>query len=422
MVKLSIKYLADKIIISSNGISVDLIKSVEKTVDITRDYNRMIWPSSPDRGLNYLIPILKSARFFNSSLYLDLYYGFDNIDKVCAQNARIKAITDETKSIIKAAEKHGVTWYGRINQIQLIKEWLRTNIWCYPTNFVETSCINSMESQALGAIPIASPKWALRENIMHGVLIEGDAYEDKLVHASFASEIFRVSRDRERWDSIRPQMMTDARVRFNWERFVDQWESWVYGINCPFYSTQYAFQYKYSLGRILNVGCDSDAAGLKTTKGAINMDVCTHNVLTNVVNPVDIECDIRCIPARILTDDNVRRYDTIILGDILEHFKIDNDIIVALENCKLFLNENGRVIITCPEDPRTVEEQKQHAGVKDLGNNDIVYINGVSIYHRLITHKQLLNMLTAAGYEVELTEPIDYTHHMGWGIIAYVSR
>jgi glycosyltransferase involved in cell wall biosynthesis len=83
-----------------------------------------------------------------------------------------------------------------------------------------------MEAQALGAIPIINPIWALRTNVFHGIVIEGDTYDDKLVQSMYAGEIIRLIQHPDHMAHIREGMMEDARNRFSWEVFVDQWEKW----------------------------------------------------------------------------------------------------------------------------------------------------------------------------------------------------
>ena len=113
-----------------------------------------------------------------------------------------------------------------------------------------------MEAQALGAIPITNPLWALRDNVKHGIFIDGDADADPLTQARYTAEIIRLTIQPQIQEQLRPQMMQDAKETFNWERWVDQWESWIYGYEKHNYVAQYNFQLKHAKGKILNVGCD----------------------------------------------------------------------------------------------------------------------------------------------------------------------
>lgn len=209
-------FLAGRVWITSNGVKRDLLETIEREAPIQRDPHKVVFASSPDRGLLRLIPILQRAREWNPALTLDVTYGVDNLSKM----PQFKAATDE---ILAAVEQPWITFHGRISQPDLYRLWQSAGLWVYPTNFHETSCITSMEAQAGGAIPIASPVAALAENVRYGCLIPGNA-DDPLIRARFAAEIVRFTLTPGLQDSIRPEMQAEARSRFDWERLVDQWE------------------------------------------------------------------------------------------------------------------------------------------------------------------------------------------------------
>jgi FkbM family methyltransferase len=73
-----------------------------------------------------------------------------------------------------------------------------------------------------------SPVYALAENVRHGAFVPGDA-DDDLTKARFAAEIVRWALQPELQDRARGPMMREARERFDWEKFVDQWEAWALG-------------------------------------------------------------------------------------------------------------------------------------------------------------------------------------------------
>jgi 2-polyprenyl-3-methyl-5-hydroxy-6-metoxy-1,4-benzoquinol methylase len=409
--------VADKICISSNGISVDIIKSIEKDDNIVRDPHRMIYTSSPDRGLKPLLTIFKKAKEFIPELSLHVFYGFDNIDKVIEKFPALQKSKDEIMDIINTTPD--IHWHGRIGQYELIKEWFKSNIWCYPINFTETSCISSMEAQACGVFPITAPKWALRENVMHGVLLESDIEDPLSVHR-YVAEVIRMCRAKDHHSSYRRKMMMDARIRFNWERYVDKWENRFYNPNdVVFPNTQYAFQHKYSWGRILNVGCDCDSSDLKGKKGnVINLDVSDRNPDGTKRN-ADVIGDIRDANFVVELFQNFDKFDTIIVGDLLEHIcYVDG--VKALQNLRKLMYIDTRLVITCPADSRTIQQQREDAGVVyDIEGKMLdAYAKGCSYYHRYVSKYELIQMVTEAGLQVEELQEIDYTWFCGAGVIA----
>ncbi len=221
----------DRICMSSNGVNVERIESMEREIEcgdrdpISRVPHRLIWASSPDRGLKELLWIFERAKEQVPQLELKIFYGMDNIDKICGGDRKKLPWKHSWDVYERANAMEGVEWVGRIGQDRLRAEWLAAGIWCYPTWFQETSCISCMEAQALGAIPVTNPIWATGYNVRHGVFIEGDQ-SDKLVQCRYVDAIARIASNPERQEQIREAMMREARQRLSWEVWVDQWEKW----------------------------------------------------------------------------------------------------------------------------------------------------------------------------------------------------
>lgn len=396
-----------KLWMTSNGVKMDLIREVEKQNNISRNPKKLIYASSPDRGLLNLLHIFSKAREFEPELELHVFYGFDNIDKLIASNNRwaLSTFAGLKEQILRLCEQPGVIWRGRVPQTELYQEWLSAGLWVYPTNFTETSCITCMEAQALGAIPITQPLWGLRDNVRWGVFIHGNPDMDQLVRARYAAEIVRWS-DPENQERYRKPMMQWARQRYNWERWVDQWECEFLGL--PQCLSQFVFQHKHMRGRTLNVGCGNDPFGF-AARGAVNMDVQAFNP----VNPERANAQHILHDARKAFPEALGKFDSIIVGDLLEHMN-GEDICTVLRNCYAALVPKGQVIITVPNDGHRAPEDQHIGGV---GNE--TYIDGISAFHtREISREDIEDKVKVAGFNIERYEPIDYTLFEGHGIVA----
>ena len=213
------------VITSSNGIKAGLIE--ELLLDPpARNPRRLMYASSPDRGLIHLLDVFRRAKENVPELELHVYYGFDNMDKVIATGNKTAEHAKRVKdAIVQGMDQPGVIGHGRMGQRDLLTEWLKSGIWCHPTDFAETSCITCMDAQACGAIPVTNPVWAVRDNVQHGVFVSGDV-NSPLVKAHYTLELISLAKDTERQEEIRREMMPWARERFGWEKFVDQWETW----------------------------------------------------------------------------------------------------------------------------------------------------------------------------------------------------
>ena len=213
--------VANKIDISTNGIRTQLINEIELQ-GIKRDPKALIWASSPDRGLDTLIKIFKRAYQWDKGLTLNVYYGFNNIDK-CSQTRRTLAL----KELVEKSKEHpGIKFHGRINQMDLYKAWFSSGVWCYPTSFCETSCITCLDAQACGVIPITTPLWALKNNVRHGVFIQGDVEDDSLIQARYVEAILAICGNPNLQLRIREEMVPHIRAVYDWHRVVEQLEGW----------------------------------------------------------------------------------------------------------------------------------------------------------------------------------------------------
>ena len=402
----SAPYVADKLWRTSNGVKVDLVRELEATGPIPRDPNKLIYASSPDRGLVALLKIFKHAKELNPALTLDVYYGLNNIEKLLAQKQgwAVQHFTGLKATLDRLLRQDGVTWHGRVSQVDLYRAWLGAGLWVYPTDFTETSCITCMEAQALGAIPITRPLWALTDNVQHGVWIDGSPGMDPLVRARYVGEIYRLTQDPSIQDRLRGPMMGWARSAHNWERQVDQWECSVLGL--PMVPCQFTFQHKHATGRILNIGSASDPTGF-ARRGATNLDVAAVNPATGEPNAAHVIWDARePLPALLGT------FDTVILGDILEHCTAA-DRVVMLQHAAAVLNPGGHVLVTCPFDDRPAEAQREGATA------EAEYTAGISAFHvHTITRADLLRDLAAAGLVSEADQVLDYNFAEGIGVIA----
>jgi glycosyltransferase involved in cell wall biosynthesis len=214
-----------KVCQSSNGIKAELIEEIERE-NLPRNPKRLMYASSPDRGMEFLLDIFPRAKEIVPDLELHLYYGFDNIEKIIARPGYEKSWIARNAERLKAfTDQEGVINHGRTAQPELIRQWFQSGIWCHPSNFTETSCITCMDAQACGAIPITNPVWAVKENVRHGVFIEGDVRSD-LIRSRYVLELVRMALDDTRQAFIRREMMGWARHAFTWENFVTQWENW----------------------------------------------------------------------------------------------------------------------------------------------------------------------------------------------------
>lgn len=396
----------DWIHLSGNGIRTDAILQLPSQ---ERNPRRLIYSSSPDRGLPQLMWIFERAQEIVPDLELHIFYGLDNIKKLTKSSMDAKYWEPTVRIVQKCQETKGVTWHGRVGQLELYTEILKSGIWCYPTNFTETSCITSMEMQALGAIPITRPYWGLLHNVNSGVFIEGDT-NDPLIRCRYVDALVRAATSPEGQERFRQVMIPQALSRHNYERICDQWEGWMLPLarpldfqSEPWCGGQLAFQHRHATGKILNIGCNDDGGRFRD-RGAINVDVVERDEVTGRSIPADIIADARDLP-----DSLHKQFDSVLLGDILEHMT-DDDAVKSLSCAKLCLRNGGDIVVTVPEDNRNGEPNNRPTNW---------YAPGVKNFHdRPITTQILDSWIRHAGMRMKIVQKIDcLPDFIGWGCV-----
>ena len=214
--------LKGRIFKSSNGIKRDLIEKIEKE-QIVRNPKKLIYASSPDRGLELLLTDWFRIREFVPDAELHVFYGRNNMHKMMDRGAEYLKPLDASLNALK--DQPGVHWRGRINQPDLIREMLSASIWPYFSDWRETSAIQCMEMQVCGVTPVTNRLWAVGENVFHGVMLDGIPQVDNVTRMSLIHETINLLKS-PMSDAERAEMMLDARQTFDWEKFVSQWSDW----------------------------------------------------------------------------------------------------------------------------------------------------------------------------------------------------
>lgn len=216
--------LKDKIYLSTNGIRSDFIRSLSLNPP-NRNPNKLIYSSSPDRGLHLILKNWFRIRERCPQAELHIFYGFNNMEKMLELMGGRAWFSDMKNDIERLVNQDGIHFRGRVNQEELYKEYLSSNIWFYPTDWPETSCITCMEAQALGAIPVTNKYWALRQNVFHGYVYDGVPQKDNLCKSFQISKVCDlINNPNVSW---RNEMMEDALDTFDWKKITNQYIGWM---------------------------------------------------------------------------------------------------------------------------------------------------------------------------------------------------
>lgn len=212
---------SEKIIVTKNGID---LKRFEK--EPIKEGNRIIYSSSPDRGLLRLLELLPHMRKEVPDVHLDVYYGFENWKKATETSGdqrekdRIQWIE---KRLNELEKERSLTHHGRVNQQTLADAFLRAKVWTYPTWFSESFCISAIEAQAAGCVPVSTVAAALPETVSNGFLIQppndGELYKD-----AYVRRVVHLLKD----EDIRGKYARAGReyafLNHGWDRVAETWE------------------------------------------------------------------------------------------------------------------------------------------------------------------------------------------------------
>lgn len=206
----------EKIIITSNGIDTSLYNK-----HIPKKYYKLIYSSSPNRGLDVLLNIWQDMIKIIPFMELHVYYGFD-ILKLTLQNnpEELKKISN-LENLCKTTTN--VFLHGRVCPEELADAQLSSGIWAYPTSFYETSCITAMEAQAAGLDIITTPIGALPETIgNNGTFVNGDSNSRKYQN-EFKEKLFQAILKPNQKEKL--LIKKYAKDNFDWQHVANKWST-----------------------------------------------------------------------------------------------------------------------------------------------------------------------------------------------------
>lgn len=159
----------DCVVVTRNGIDP------ARFADPLPKENRLVFSSSPNRGLPALLHNLREIRKQVPDATVDIYYGFETWETMMRMQGNQEQLNEieRYKQLISEAERDGLArFHGRRPQTELAQAFLRAKVWGYPTEFPETSCISAMEAMAAGAVPVCTRFAALAETVKVGIQID----------------------------------------------------------------------------------------------------------------------------------------------------------------------------------------------------------------------------------------------------------
>ena len=171
--------------------------------DPWRPPHRMVYASSPDRGLAFLLDHWAEIRERVPDAELHVWHDWWLFDELTAGNleaARWKG------DILQRLAQPGITLRpGSLPDDPT--PYLEAAVWAYPCTGGERFCLVAAKAQRLGAIPVVVPTMALRDTVRHGM---------RTTHAEYVGVLAAVLGDPDRQGAVRADMMADPEVALSW--------------------------------------------------------------------------------------------------------------------------------------------------------------------------------------------------------------
>jgi glycosyltransferase involved in cell wall biosynthesis len=227
------EYLAQRLQLPVSRVHViplSIRKELFADKHIARIPGKVIYSSSPDRGLYLLKDMWEDIVKAVPNINLTVAYGWDTQKNASKDEHWQEKTQKDIATIEEFVKKHNnITLTGRITKEQLAKEMLSSNLYLYPHNFWETFCITALETQAAGIPMITTGIGALnttlskKGNVLIGESPNTQEYKEKFITAisSFLT------------DDNKRQIYSDECISFvnsqkTWDKIAEDWENLIY--------------------------------------------------------------------------------------------------------------------------------------------------------------------------------------------------
>lgn len=200
----------DNFTIIPNGIVTRRFSNPEKV------RNNLVWTSSYDRGLEYLLEMWPDIKKEVPDATIDVYYGFNLFDESAFGKSDAGRLWKE--KMLDLLNQEGVTHHGRVGSEVVAEAYKKAEVWAFPTNFPEIDCITATKAMAAGCVPITTDYAVMKER-NQGLIINGDITESE-TQERFKKELISLLKDDERKSRIRSKIDVS---NFDWDDIARRW-------------------------------------------------------------------------------------------------------------------------------------------------------------------------------------------------------
>jgi len=187
---------------------------------LPRVRKRLIYTSTPNRGLEYLIPIFRQIRAKHPDAELHVYSSFDRNSRMWPPHSAQEPL------LTKARAEPGWVIHDSILQKDLAEAFLQSALLVYPCSVIETCASTTLEAQAAGCPIVTSQRESLLETVgAAGLLIPGHPGE-QAYQAAFVYAVDRLLSDDHLWEKMSQKGLQQAK-NYSWDKRAKEFLTWI---------------------------------------------------------------------------------------------------------------------------------------------------------------------------------------------------
>jgi glycosyltransferase involved in cell wall biosynthesis len=191
-------------------------------VDKPKDKIRLIYTSTPHRGLEILVPVFIALAEKYPNIELDVFSSFGIYGKGW------EARDQQYEPLFEACRNHPqINYHGWADQDTVRAAYQKAHIFAYPCIWQETSCRSLIEAMSAGCLAV-HPNFSALSDTSGGLTVQYDGdHEDHNLHANIFAHTLMYA-----IENIQHNDMTNllgfvkayADTRFSWESIMPKWK------------------------------------------------------------------------------------------------------------------------------------------------------------------------------------------------------
>ena len=193
--------------------AIDPIESLPKESDTIR----LIYTSTPHRGLNILVPVFEKLAEKYDNIHLDVFSSFEIYGW--------KQRDEQYQELFDQIQNHEQMTYHGSQPNDVVREAIQqSHIFAYPSIWPETSCLSLMEAMSGGLTCVHSNYAALPETAANWTRMY-QLHEDPSHHAAIFYGMLESAIQHIDQPSNNSAMKTYADIFYGWEQRTHEWNA-----------------------------------------------------------------------------------------------------------------------------------------------------------------------------------------------------